>query len=1227
MESPAPATQIVSMEPATPVVDHMDVMRRNSGGNGKKEETPKTAQETRMQEQRKNPRKDAIEAQEKWPPSIESSTRATMARAMAREYQALVKVIDDAGPTAVEPWQLAYRDIMEQIYRERMMSANISSASPEDIAKSFAAAMAGENGSQYEVMALKIMESQQEALQVATGAYARVAERSHFDWHITPRRENAEEREHVALLRSTGGDGQSEYAGDRHVGQREFLRRLASPIATLWHDDLIKQNRALAAEGRKRWRIIQGTTFPSNATYDPDRRFSGHELSEVQKAYLDSLETLSQVQPGDRIPAGAQQQVDKELQSIIDARMNAYAHHDVQPRGELLNVVEVRLGMWDRLAGVDAAQVSNRRIVLNRHGFEGNVVMIAGREADRNAFMDEIVTQIKDNTDERVGKMLKEVLNREALNDQITVLERQVQPRALTQEEQDKITELDKQQQALTADIGVVDQYEKALGDKEEQEKGLKELRATIPATEMARIDQYNNPDPYDPANEGIRYWSDQKARKQIEIDKLTSRVTALREHSKNLGEKLSKTPAAMQAAVQAEMAANKTDISNAEGDLATAKTEQLDIQNKIDVRQAFVDKYKAIVDEINAKQRALEQTTKNADKIKAQLKAKSYSTSKKPEELKKEIQAKIEDRKTQRSIIEAATRPDRFKQRQLEALRTYRDQIATATANDNIQNRVNQRYDSLQVATRLEAAAAIYPGYNTTYLRTMQILFGDRSTQDTTEGRKLFESGTRLLRPEDFEKVVDDYIDERGLPRGMAFGPEHVNGDFVNFLLDDMRTKVRSRELGLLPPAHEQRMRQVEAVKAVDIAEERMELQKEENTKMDAYVEQTNTRKVSIQEAIETNVAGGQTFADIAHDLNDVHFDGEPVLSDTEVEEMYQQVRTVFRDEVVRLVADPPRAAIIAEVGTTKTLADIMADAAYNPPAISAKIRKTIESAHKAAQAKILEVNTMYTDRKKVQEMAEIVTVNRRNESIELFEIAVEQMIPPGAMQDDVLQALADGAPIEWILKQTQFASVFDQLQKANHFAQSGVTLLGGVMYAATPAEIRTLENGLKQGLTLDEAIEALSPPGQTELRLLVQEIAIMTGAASLDDIKKNDAITKATLDRSGDRKPLLNAPGAPDETLRRMVDAAQATEDRLRLDQIIKMYAEIFTNDEGLEDLTARIVYDRQLQNDIAYAKMLAEQVIQYRNANRPTSSAFAGGGAGGSTDITNLSATGSA
>jgi hypothetical protein len=503
------------------------------------------------------------------------------------------------------------------------------------------------------------------------------------------------------------------------------------------------------------------------------------------------------------------------------------------------------------------------------------------------------------------------------------------------------------------------------------------------------------------------------------------------------------------------------------------------------------------------------------------------------------EINNVVKNNETAVATIESSAKPDRFKMRQLEALRTFRDGIAQPTADEDIQNRAAQRVTGIEASMMIQQAERTYPGLNATYLRTMMVLFGERVTSDTADGRELFQRGSQLMTPENFQTLVNSY------GGGVIADVEDINPDFINHVIDDMHARARARTLGQMEPAHEQRMRQIETIVPSDIAAERTNLSAEETTALNNYDTQINVRRDQIRGIVNAARALGpppMDWNDIATRLNDRYFNGEVVYSGTGIEQMANASAATGRNEY----------------------------------------------------------QVMMPNRNTLQQLNELIAVDRERESQQLFLAASEQLIADPVLFDQIRDRVQSGENIERVMADPTFFAERENLRRAMNIAHSGNTILAGLAYILTPQRFGQMELGLRQNRSLIESLSGLDPAGQADAVGFIQEIAQLAGGMSLQTIEQNNGVMAAAAARARVRRPALSPGGAIDNTLIRVIEAARGTENRLRLDQVIQRYSRLFPHYEDIDDLTAKIVYDSRLQGNLYYAKMLAQEVIKYREAN---------------------------
>lgn len=1101
-----------------------------------------TDQQLRIHEQRRNPINEAVTNQEAWPPPIEDGTRATLARAMVREYRSMMNVLKRTPPGVLEPWQKNYRDIMEQQFREHASNGDLLNASDDELYAAFKTSLTNE---QYVPMAIKIAEAQQEAMEVASTVNSVVGERNTFLGGTQPM--DIEERKYIPVAASTSARGDMEVLTPNHDRDSWLRRFIRNPISTALRVDVYgHQDRRLAREGRKRWNLPHAAVFAADATLDVDRQYGmGQHLSEVQKEFIRSqLKVTGLTVNGESLQNGAKEEINNELNLMIAARMNVAAHHDQLMTGRDLNMVEVRRDVNENLVWINEFAPSTRRVTLRRYEGLGGMEMVIGQEGrfSREVFLEQITDRIRTSSNEAVAKALKETLTIPVVEDQIRVLETQTQPRNHTQQETDQINRLNTEKGMYTADTAVVDEIEASTNAIGQLNRDIALIDAQIDPRAVNYLTP-GNPEEIAPLEK-------QSAIETREIAALETRIADVKASRDGLSRMLG-DPKQNAAALQTRIDALDTQLNhNVTGLYAVLKTKQNTHDTTLDIiasRRAVVATNQGLIDEKKAKEAQRTNETRTIARLQDQLNnakkldgvTQRYANPADRNAIRTEIRRVETENAEGVKTIEASVNPDRFKMRQLDVLRTFLEKIAQPSTDVDIQNRANQRADGIEISRRLDEAERIYPGMDRTYLRTMQILFSDTATLDTTEGRQSFLNGFRMISPEAFSKLAAAHTP----PITTA---ADIDGLFMNEVLDHLHAEARVKRLGQMDPVHEQRVRQLEAVIPVDIVAERAALQTEQEAKLTAYAAELENRKNRIKTYVDTERAAGTAWVDITNELNTNYFEGNPVLTPTMVQDMDTASRTP-------------------------------------PPANR--------------------YDSFMPDKQTVKELSELLAVNRDRESRQIFLIAAEQIMTDPVMFTAVETRMNAGESVESILSNPAFAAQQENLIKAMTMGESGNTILAGLSYLLAPDTFATLESGLRQGKTMTETIPDFDPTTQTYITFFMENCASAVGARSLADIQNNDGVTKSMIAHIDMLRPQLRVGGLTDPVLTRLVSASQGVENRISLEQKIQNYANFIPYDEGVDDLTARIVYDYKLEANLAYAKMLAQEVINYRNRNRPT------------------------
>lgn len=1157
----------------------------------KKKNRDLTDREHRVADQQKNPEASAIMRQEAWPPKITESTIAVLSNSMVSELRALKAAYDKnlPGLTQADENRMI---LLEKIYTATANSTDLQNATDESLSIAFAQALSKEGG-QYQPLALEILEQQQEALQVATGAYQEVGKFGLFgDFGDT------DEPDYVSLFHASSGHGPSDIAHRQHLNPARPGHRLSNAFNRFLGSDFRAEKRALQQEGSKAWQLIQKTTFPKDVTFDIDRKIGNRELSPAQKEYI-RLQRIKTTQ-GEPLGNGAKRQVDAVLQTITDARLNWYSSNDKVPNAQMLNMVNVSLSTSGELKGMTAVPAGERTIPLDDYGFEGET-MNAGRTADRATLMDTMVKTLEKNIDDEIIKVATTRETREKLTDQITTLTEKSKPRALTAEEQKKITELSTELATFDADKATLDQLEAQNKTDKELSKELRSLKAQVPAEIKKYISEDRNEPTSLKAKEDVV--EDRERGLGIvknKLDNLNAQLT----HNQTLLAK-EKDPSLI-ANINNTIASIKADISQINvTELPVASKNLQNAKNAVTDTREKIAKFQQLLNQINAQEAQVKQAQEQKKRLIDQLKSKGYDVKKQPQVIREQIEAKKQSKTGEKLAIESAVNGDPFVKRQLEVLKNFEQQIMSPSANDNIQNRANQRPDGMDVKIRLEAAAKNYPSYDQRYLRTLQVLFSDKVTADNTEGRTLFQNVVKMLPPERFEELVTDYLDANSQlatnpTAGLTpdtFAPENIKPAFINFIIDDLHAQVQRGELGKMPPGREASLLQIDQVKAKDINVERTELQKEQNDRANELAEVISKRKTDIKFYIEQKQSAGVSWSIIATELNTQLFDGEAVLTDTKVEEMFTNTRAIFADNLRKHGVDSALIAVITGPATTagslasgETIENIINNA---PVAEQAKLRAALTESNI--------VDNTIPEPKTIVELSEIVAKNTKAENRSLFRAALYQLLPQGAIQTEALRILRGGGSLEMVLSEPSFASEKENLEKALEFAQSADVLLAGLAYVTEPQDFQVLERAIRGGKPIIDAILQLEPARRTKVQTYVESVAaaIADPAVTLDSVK-NGAIEQAAMALAEARRVNLNTPN-PDETLEALMNAAIGVEQRIKFNQMIEKLSEMFPHYESVADLTARIVYDKGLIQDLSYAKMIATEVIKYQDIHK--------------------------
>jgi hypothetical protein len=1047
---------------------------------------------------------------------------------------------------ALEAWEEDFRDVIEQSVKETTGIGNLAGATDDQLMEGFDAVLTGDKKDQFTVFATKVLESQQEAIEaVANGHFEIPTERGPLSqtfmrFRRTPA--DIQEQPFIPITRSTNAAGQSEVAGDIHNGGG-WLRRFArDPVGFIGNDAPSAQRRSLREAGRLEQHMKHAFFIDDNAIRvdDPLINRPGQpprHLSDSQKRYLENLQFLGYVPVGERITGKAKEDLEAEATRIVRARMNVYDAH-----GQLLNGENLNLLQRDPGGAINEAAVSNRVISLARHGLDG-VEMRVGHEPNRNAFLETVIQRIRTDTEADVRNSLKEKVTLPIVDDQISILEQQTQPRALVKAETDRIAALSGEKDAYAADRALVDQMRASQGTVANLDREIALLNGQIAPDALV----FSNPDANNPNT--IAHFERQNRTETTAIAGLEKRIGTANQQLADLRAAL-RDSKANTAAITPQIDAINQQLNNPGGleeQLQTARTNNQTTQDEIARRRDVVNQNQALMTELSTKNtQRTEEIRKQAD-IQSKLNnAKKmdgvtarYPAGASMDVVTAEINNVVKNNETAVATIESSAKPDRFKMRQLEALRTFRDGIAQPTADEDIQNRAAQRVTGIEASMMIQQAERTYPGLNATYLRTMMVLFGERVTSDTADGRELFQRGSQLMTPENFQTLVNSY------GGGVIADVEDINPDFINHVIDDMHARARARTLGQMEPAHEQRMRQIETIVPSDIAAERTNLSAEETTALNNYDTQINVRRDQIRGIVNAARALGpppMDWNDIATRLNDRYFNGEVVYSGTGIEQMANASAATGRNEY----------------------------------------------------------QVMMPNRNTLQQLNELIAVDRERESQQLFLAASEQLIADPVLFDQIRDRVQSGENIERVMADPTFFAERENLRRAMNIAHSGNTILAGLAYILTPQRFGQMELGLRQNRSLIESLSGLDPAGQADAVGFIQEIAQLAGGMSLQTIEQNNGVMAAAAARARVRRPALSPGGAIDNTLIRVIEAARGTENRLRLDQVIQRYSRLFPHYEDIDDLTAKIVYDSRLQGNLYYAKMLAQEVIKYREAN---------------------------
>ncbi len=1232
--------------------------------NGKKDNNDRSQMENRVEDSRLKPHVEALRNQETWPPDITPDTRMTMARVMARQYKGMVSVMEKNSAYAPPEYLKHFQKFTEGVYQRTFSNGDVQSASQEELMRAFMAELNNEEAWGYGNAFIEMQQQAFQAStgvksEVAKKGFMGGLAEVKLPEYIPPVTAIAEDgtaevatQQHIKRGRFTWNPivRLNRAFGGSLSEQRGKLKQQGRLNQILPFKNKFPDKPTFNME-----RTINGISL------DPVQQEILRQMEELGKI-PQSVNAVAGFPDGRPLTEAAVKEVNAELTAMIAARRNFYNHRGAYFDSGDLNTVNVMhidgggVGIITELpASTHVTQLGDIEMIIGAQSQ-------ADRESFLKKLGEKLAIETSEKIDEAVSRELTlgsmrdqiTVLEREVKGRELNLAEKDKR-KGIT-DEKDKITNdgslidayetadeawkaKDDEVTQLTAEVNpdyetiAKDKGAGSQADKKDEVEKHKSDIAALESKEKALASQYTQVTTA--LASGIdRDYTSELGDIDTNIQRVEAQVAGLvaakaglpinatdkdkkvfddKIHALNLQlNKISerKGPILADQAKAVELRNKATKLNDELNDPTTGIRAKLkNAQDEKRIAEAEVVRMEKILTENRENYKKLKTAEKERDRLRvakdkqrAAIDARAiYTAGASVEDLRKERDEKIKDLQGQIETIDAVTKPDWAKERQLRVLRLYRDNIETSTAHDNIRNRGNQRPDSVRVRRQLDEAARLHPGYQEPYLRTLNLLFSDTVFMDTVEGRTLFDTGSKMVTPETFSRIVMDYCNTR-TPRipVASFSVNSVNSEFAKYTLEYLRKQVRARELGKLPPGIETSIRQVEKVKADDILQEREELRKEEELKGNEYRAIIRMDQRGALDYVEGEASIGRPWVDIAAHLNTTFY-GDTVLNEAQAKDRFKKSRELFEDKIRELITDPAVAdPIIAQINTSPptSIAGLLAIPTFAPN--TAEITQARDFA--------LVAYDIAPEPETVQNIAEIVAANREAESIQLFYGAVKGMIMVPAHRDRIRNALVAGTRIEVILKEPALQPYRTLLDKANVYAHSGDTLVAGIMYFARPEERSLIERTIKEGKTIGEAIKQIQPPRRAEFRAYLRECIahISNPAITAEDLVMRDGMTNTVIDRAKARKPGLSATGT-DPVLSSMMESFEASEEVVKLEESIDIYMTAFPYYESVNHLALLIMKDSP-SIPVKRAKMIAMEIDVIRKSARPVTSSEA-------------------